>query len=159
MDNEIFARRLVKGKIAETIFEQMFRETKNFTILGFGYEKVLPELIQQGYKESDKTLEIIKTAPDFVVIDKIKKDVKLVEVKYLRHLKSIYVLNDVERMRDSWNPSYLFVATREGFYFGCAEEVFNNKGDMLSFPLSEDIIPKQTQERFRKILIDFEANN
>ena len=49
-----FTESLVKGKIAETIFEQMLRSAKFkngsmkghhvFTVLHFGYEHVLPEL-------------------------------------------------------------------------------------------------------------------
>ena len=38
MNNVLFARNLVKGKIAETIFAQMLRETNQFTVLEFGYE-------------------------------------------------------------------------------------------------------------------------
>ena len=39
--NITFARNLVKGKIAEAIFAQMLRETKEFTVLEFGYEKIV----------------------------------------------------------------------------------------------------------------------
>jgi hypothetical protein len=54
MDNVLFARNLVKGKIAETIFAQMLREAGDFTVLEFGYEKVIPELVQRGYKSKNK---------------------------------------------------------------------------------------------------------
>ena len=47
MSNITFARNLVKGKIAETVFAQMLRETKTYTVLEFGYEKVIPELLKQ----------------------------------------------------------------------------------------------------------------
>jgi len=47
-----FARNLVKGKIAETIFAQMLRETGSFTVLEFGYEKIIPDLVGQGYEEN-----------------------------------------------------------------------------------------------------------
>jgi len=43
-----FSRNLVKGKIAETVFAQMLRSTGEFTVLEFGYEKIIPELVQQG---------------------------------------------------------------------------------------------------------------
>jgi len=157
IDNSNFAIRLVKGKIAETIFEQMFRETKNFTILGFGYEKVIPELVQQGYKESEKTLEIIKTAPDFAVISKTQKEVKLVEVKYMKTLDYDFIYKDANRMKNSWNPSYLFVATQLGFYFGDVETVLKNNGDIPK--LDERFVSKELQDKFCKILIDFEADN
>jgi len=70
MDNVIFARNLVKGKIAETIFAQMLRETKEFTVLEFGYEKIIPELVQQGYHDDNPMIETLRTAPDFAVINK-----------------------------------------------------------------------------------------
>jgi len=69
MSNVNFTRQLVKGKIAETIFSQMFRESGNFTVLEFGYEKVIPEMIQQGFNESNPMIETLRTAPDFAVID------------------------------------------------------------------------------------------
>ena len=50
--NITFARNLVKGKIAETIFAQMLRGAKDFTILEFGYEKIVPELVQNDYEEN-----------------------------------------------------------------------------------------------------------
>ena len=72
MSNTIFARNLVKGKIAETVFAQMLRESRQFTVLEFGYEKVIPEFIQQGYDEKNEMIETLKTAPDFAVINQKK---------------------------------------------------------------------------------------
>jgi hypothetical protein len=40
MNNIRFARNLVKGKIAETIFAQMLRETKKFTVLNSAMKKL-----------------------------------------------------------------------------------------------------------------------
>lgn len=70
MNNLQFTTRLVKGKIAETIFAQMLRETKEFTVLEFGYEKIIPELVQQGRKGDNEMIETLKTAPDFAVINR-----------------------------------------------------------------------------------------
>lgn len=36
--NAEFVKDLIKGKVAEIIFEQMFRESGKFTILHSGYE-------------------------------------------------------------------------------------------------------------------------
>ncbi len=88
MSNVDFTRQLVKGKIAETIFSQMFRESGNFTVLEFGYEKIIPEMIQNGYNENNPMIETLKTAPDFAVIDRDNRQVKLIEVKYQRILSS-----------------------------------------------------------------------
>lgn len=142
MDNILFARNLVKGKIAETIFAQMLRETKEFTVLEFGYEKIIPELVQQGYDENNITIETLRTAPDFAVINQITKEVKLIEVKYLRELNSEYVLKYATKMSQSWNPSYLFIATLDGFYFDEINTIIKNKGQiaLLRHPqISQDL--------------------
>jgi hypothetical protein len=157
MDNILFARNLVKGKIAETIFAQMLRETKNFTVLEFGYEKVIPELVQQGYNEHNSILETLKTAPDFAVIDQRNKDVRLIEVKYQRTLNSQYVLRDAERMSKSWNPSYLFIATLDGFYFDEISKIIENDGEIS--PYVDSAIPQPLQNKYLQILVYFEGKN
>ena len=68
-----------------------------------------------------------------------------------------FVLKHATRMSKSWNPSYLFVATQEGFFFDEITNIVDNKGGIQIFSygqISEDI-----QEKYLKILKDFEANN
>lgn len=157
MSNIIFARNLVKGKIAETIFAQMLRESLQFTVLEFGYEKVIPEFIQQGYDEDNGMIETLRTAPDFAVINQKTKEVKLVEVKYMRALNLSYVLKDAIRMSGSWNPSYLFIATLDGFYFDSIKNIMEKKGEIPLFGYSQ--ISEDLQERYLQILRDFEGKN
>jgi hypothetical protein len=153
----IFARNLVKGKIAETIFAQMFRETNIFTVIEFGYEKIVPELVQHGYDPNEGVIETIRSAPDFAVINQKDRKVHLVEVKYLHHLNPEYVLGYAERMSKYWNPSYLFVATQDGFYLSEISDVIKKKGFIV--PLQHDQISYELQEKYLKILVDFEAAN
>lgn len=157
MSNIQFARNLVKGKIAETVFAQMLRETKKFTVLEFGYEKIIPELVQQGYDEHNVTLETLRTAPDFAVINQETKTVKLIEVKYMRFLNFGYVLKDAQRMSESWNPSYLFIASLDGFYFDEINKIVANNGKISK--LNHKFIPDELQKQYLQILIDFEAKN
>ncbi|MCB9810406.1 hypothetical protein H6781_02310 [Candidatus Nomurabacteria bacterium] len=150
-----FARNLVKGKIAETVFAQMLRSTGQFTVLEFGYEKIIPELVGRGKSENDEMVEALRTAPDFAVINNKTKEVHLIEVKYRHNFSNSAVLSIAKRMSASWNPSYLFVATVEGFYFGEVRDIIKRKGkiDLLNHPQ----ISKKTQENFLKILNDFES--
>ena len=157
MKNDNFARNLVKGKIAETIFAQMLRETRTFTVLEFGYEKIIPELVQQGYDENNIMLETLRTAPDFAVINQQTKEVRLIEVKYMRSLNFNYVLKDAERMSESWNPSYLFIATLDGFYFDEINKIIENNGEISQ--LEHPQITKEVQKRYLQILKDFEGRN
>ncbi|MBA3284609.1 MAG: hypothetical protein H0U27_06065 [Nitrosopumilus sp.] len=157
MNHITFARNLVKGKIAETIFAQMLREVGTFTVLEFGYEKIVPELVGEGLKEEKGTLNILRTSPDFAVINKKTKEVRLIEVKYLHTLNNDYVFRYAQRMAESWNPSYLFIATLDGFYFDEVSIICENKGNIS--PLNHPQIPKDVQENYLKILRDFEGNN
>lgn len=156
-DHLTFARNLVKGKIAETIFAQMFRETKLFTVIEFGYEKIVPELVQHGYDPNEGVIETIRSAPDFAVINQRDRKVHLVEVKYLHYLNSEHVLSYAQRMAKYWNPSYLFVATQDGFYLGEISEIIRKNGFINK--LDNDDIPSEIQQKYLKILIDFEASN
>ena len=60
-------------------------------------------------------------------------------------------------MAESWNPSFLFLATQDGFYFGEVGSITEKKGEIL--PLNHPQISKEIQEEYLKILRDFEANN
>lgn len=157
MSNADFARKLVKGKIAETIFSQMFRESGNFTVLEFGYEKVIPEMIQQGFNENNPMIETLRTAPDFAVIDRDTRQVKLIEVKYQRILNSGYTLKAANRMNQSWNPSYLFIATLDGFFMDEIANIINNNGKIA--PLNHPKIDDELQNDYLQILRDFEQDN
>lgn len=155
METELnFAHNLVKGKIAETVFAQMFRRTRRYTVLEFGYEKVVPELVQRGIRDNDGVMEALKTAPDFAVIDLQLKYVKLVEVKYRKQCNKLDILTIAKRMREAWNPSYLFIATLEGFYMDSVDTVVRREGNMNL--LTFDVIPESVQKQYLKILKDFE---
>jgi hypothetical protein len=149
-----FARQLVKGKIAETIFAQMLREAGGFTVLEFGYEKIIPDLVAQGYEENNNIVETLRTSPDFAVINHNNHDVKLIEVKYMHTIDANYVLKDAVRMHKSWNPSYLFIATRSGFYFGEISSIISNNGAIK--PVDYDMVSEELQNDYLKLLQEFE---
>jgi len=154
MSTQQFSRDLVKGRIAETVFEQMYRDTGNFTVLEFGYEKIVPELVQGGYRERDDIVETLRNAPDFAVIDNRKKHVRLIEVKYRRRYLSEETLATAERMQKTWNPSYLFIATLNGFYFDSIEDIILRKGFIS--PLSDDEVSAEIQKKYLSVLDEFE---
>lgn len=151
-----FTKNLVKGRIAETVFAQMLRHSGEFTVLEFGYEKIIPELVQDGYnyKEKNGIIETLRTAPDFAVINKKNKEVHLIEVKYRHILNNKDILEIAKRMHQSWNPSYLFVATLDGFYFDEINKIIENDGNIK--PLKHPQISKEIQEKYLNIIRDFE---
>ena len=149
-----FSRNLIKGRIAELVFEQMLRDAEAFTVLAFGYENVLPELAHRQHDmHIAETMEIIRRAPDFAVINNDTHDVHLIEVKYMHHMTPARVLTAAERMFASWKPSYLFVATPEAFYFGKVSEIVKEGGQIKR--LVHPQIPESLQDRYLAILNDF----
>lgn len=155
MNNIKFTKNLIKGKIAEIIFERMLREAKVFTVIHFGYEYILPELVSR--QEVDKTsdaVETIRTAPDFAVINNGTKKVHLIEVKYRSTLNKSDIHQVAKRMSESWNPSYIFLATKKGFYFDEISEIIKNKGNISK--LVHPNIPDKLQEKYLKLLIEME---
>jgi hypothetical protein len=149
-----FSRNLVKGRIAETLFEQMLRDTGCFTILAFGYESVLPELAHRQHDiHMQDTMEIIRRAPDFVVINNESHEVHLIEVKYMMHPRAEWVFRDAKRMFESWKPSYLFLATPEGFFFDKASSIVEREG--IISPFNHPQIPKELQVKYTELLNKF----
>jgi hypothetical protein len=153
-DSINFSRKLVKGRIAETLFEQMLRDAGCFTILAFGYESVLPELAQRQHDmRAEETMEIIRRAPDFAVINNKTHEVHLIEVKYMKNPRSEWILRDAQRMFDSWKPSYLFLATPNGFFFDKASMIVEHEGAVNR--LSHPDIPIELQEKYTRLLNEF----
>lgn len=149
-----FSKNLVKGRIAETLFEQMLRDAGCFTILSFGYEQIIPELAHRHNDvKAQETMEIIRRAPDFAVINNDTHDVYLIEVKYLMRPTASTILADAKRMFESWKPSYLFLATPEGFYFGKAGDIVKSEG--IIEPFSHPNISKELQAKYTELLNEF----
>lgn len=157
MNNIDFTRNLVKGRIAETIFAQMLRDTENFTVIEFGYEKLIPELLQHGHDHDNPVIETLRVAPDFAVINQVTKEVRLIEVKYRRVINNLEILECAKKMHASWNPSYLFVASLDGFYFDEVNKIVMNNGHIT--PLTHPQISNELQQKYLKILVDFENPN
>ena len=155
MNNIHFTHQLIKGKIAELIFAQMVRSTGAYTILEFGYENTLPSLAQMHPKSesSAATMEIIKRAPDFTIINHSNKQVHLVEVKYMHEIKQSAVLSVARSIEKSWKQATLFIATPNGFYFDTVSTIIKNKGNISVFKHAK--IPSKMQSEYIKLLNDF----
>ena len=76
-----FASQVVKGRIAETLVEEMFKKS-GYKVYRFGYEAILQNISQSNVdiKESD-TKEKIQSIPDFIVVSP-NGSIQLIEVKY-----------------------------------------------------------------------------
>jgi hypothetical protein len=146
---------LIKGRIAEVIFELMFREAGGFTVIKFGYENIVPELTQ--YKEApeaNEALDKIKASPDFVLINQTSRLVHLVEVKYRRKPSLENNLDIAIRMKKNWDPSWLFLASPDYFFLDEVSRIIENNGKMDFLPYA--YINEELNRKYLSILKEFE---
>jgi hypothetical protein len=154
MSNIDFSRNLIKGRIAEVIFEQMIRDEGKYTVIPFGYEHTMPTLAQyQHLVEIEQVMKNISDAPDFALISEDKTKIYLVEVKYQNNLDLGYLREYAEKLLTRWNPSWLFVATPEGFF--CAPCSSIGKEGGIS-KLSSSWVDINHQVEYLKLLNEFE---
>lgn len=149
-----FPRNLTKGKIAETIFWLMFRDT-DFTILPFGYEYTMVELTQYRSRLSkqNQTVNNISHFPDFILISSDKKTVLSVEVKYRRQINFNGLVIDANETFKNWPDCYYFVATAKGFHFDTCKSIIESSG--RAKPLSNGLVSLTKQKEYLHILKEF----
>ncbi len=156
--NSDFSRNLIKGKIAEIIFQQMFIEAGEYTIIPFGYENVIPELAQcENYNDNSMVKKIkntVRSAPDFALISQNKKKVWLIEVKYRSTYDKDKIKKIAENQIERWDPSCLFIATLDGFYVDTCLRIIRQTGQASILP--ERWISKEIQNKYLKLLNEFE---
>src|SRR5919199_1306167 len=150
-----FVRNLIKGKIAEIIFQRMFAETEFCTVLPFGYENIVPQLAQHQHLLNDNdTLTNIRNAPDFILVKPDNTSIVLVDVKY-RHKRDPKRVKDIAlSMAKRWETAWLFLATPDGFYFGPCQDIIADGGEIK--PLLEKWVKKGVQQEYLSLLREFE---
>lgn len=151
-----FSRKLIKGRIAEVIFEQMIREEGRYTVIPFGYEHTVPTLAQyRNHTLVKKVMDNISDAPDFALVSNDKSEVFLVEVKFCINLTDTKVKEWAGHLLKRWNPSWIFIATPNKFYCAPCSAVVEN-GDISELP--ESWVSKDRQIEYLKLLNEFENN-
>src|SRR5437867_4116486 len=99
-----FSKQLIKGKIAEMVFDQMFRKVGDYTVIPFGYETIIPEIMQYTDQANSRGLiDNIRSAPDFALVSHDPRQVHLVEVKYRSRVDIEEVKNIAKVICDRWD--------------------------------------------------------
>lgn len=152
-----FARELAKGRIAETIFEFMFRDTNKFTVLRFGYEYTQPILAQyrNGLKSTGlKVLHDLENAPDFALLTENKQQLYLIEVKYRHVLDNEKILKIAKETVARWGHAYLFIASPDEFFFDPCNNIINEAGHISI--LDERWVSMELKNKYLSLLKEFE---
>ncbi len=154
MNNIKFTHELIKGKIAEIIFEQMIHNTKGYTVLEFGYEKVVHQLAKAKQSADARAMiEIVRKAPDYAIVNEENHNVTLVEIKYMATRTNGKVNAIAKEIERSWRNAALFIATPQGFYFDQVDTIIKNKGVIK--PFTHPKIPKKVTDQYLAMLNEF----
>lgn len=149
-----FSRKLIKGKIAEVVFEQMIREEKKYTVIPFGYEHTMPTLAQYRHLAQIKSaIDNISDAPDFVLISEDKSKIYLVEVKYQDKLNIEKLKEYSLKLLERWEFPWIFVATPDGFRCGLCKTIVD---EGYINELTDNWVAKDRQGEYLKLLNEFE---
>lgn len=152
-----FSRSLIKGRIAEVIFEQMIRDEGEYTVIPFGYEHTMPMLAQHRHLvEIARVMDNIADAPDFALISQDKTKVFLVEVKYKSNFDPQFITECATKLLDRWNPSWLFVATPHGFYASPCNWIAR---EHKILPLTDTWVKRSRQSVYLQLMNEFENHN
>lgn len=156
MNTHEFTHNLIKGKIAEVIFQQMFRDQGSYTIIPFGYEYTVPQLTQcqNANRQAKRVINNIKHAPDFALVSSDSQNVFLVEVKYMKEYSEKYALADAEYQKQRWDPSWIFIAILDGFYFDSCTNIISKQG--RAEKLSDRWVGAQIKQQSLELLREFE---
>jgi hypothetical protein len=68
----------------------------------------------------------------------------------MMHPRTEWILRDARMMFESWKPSYLFLATPQGFFFDQAKVIVENGGVISPFRHSQ--ISQELQDKYLALL-------
>ena len=131
--NHMNAESMLKGRMAETLFEEMMRQSGNI-VYRFGYEAIVQNLVQleESFDRYSEVGERIRAIPDFIVIDKTGKP-EFVEVKFrwrpeLHHGD----ITRFEKVEKFWNAKLVLVNCWEQPYFRIVSPPYFSKDKKIN---------------------------
>jgi hypothetical protein len=150
---------MLKGRMAETLFEELMRQSGNI-VYRFGYEAIVQNLTQleEKFDRYSDVGERIRAIPDFIVIDKNGKP-DFVEVKFRwkpdeeLHKETLEIL---ERITKFWNARVVFVNCWKQPYFRISDLPYIDDNKKLKLkPLLEKLswkIDKKLYDEYEKLV-------
>ena len=106
----------ISGRVAEAIVEQMFKQA-GYVILRYGYESIAQNLIQSTNRQTTSTwLEVVESAPDFIVKDS-NKFLYFLEVKYRSKFNKEELTKNLEKQSKYWGRTHVILVTPVAPFF------------------------------------------
>ena len=153
-----FTKELVKGKIVETLFWQMFTDSGNFDVIPLGYEYQQPTLTQLKNTKSviKEALEGISSLPDYLLVSKDDTKAFVVEVKYRFKPDLSEIIDIAKDITSKHEHAWLFLASHDMFYFSPCNDILR---EAKLTPLSASWVSPETQDVCMDILNHYIPEN
>jgi len=139
MTQNNFAESMLKGRMAETLFEELMRQSGNI-VYRFGYEAIVQNLTQleEKFDRYSEVGERIRAIPDFIVIDKTGRPA-FVEVKFrFRPEPHPSDLKKFELLDKYWSAKLVLINCWEQPYFRVADPPYIKNKKLILSPLFEE---------------------
>jgi len=157
MNQNNFAESMLKGRMAETLFEELMKSSGNI-VYRFGYEAIVQNLTQlaEKFDRYNKVGEKIRSIPDFIVLDK-KGEPLLVEVKFrFRPEAHPGDFERFNRIQKAWDATLVLINCWEQPYFRMAKPpYFDSKRQLQLKPLvsaSEWNIKREVYDEYEALV-------
>lgn len=148
--NNSFIESVIKGRIAETIIEELFL-TLNWRVFRYGMENTIPGVMELLKGINSKVSQNIKRMPDFVVQNPETNEVFFIEVKFRK--SGNFDINDKSLKNYPYTNAYFILVSKKHIkcisykelqegkeimegdrkYLGDREEFKLNKGKIKEF--------------------------
>ena len=144
-----------KGRAAEELVKDMFEESGRFSVYDFGYGVVLPELARrQKHKDNPDGItgmRKIRSMPDLIMIDEIRRQGILAEVKHYKKYTPQAALREAKKYAAHWPEAYLLFIAEDGIRMELVSNIIKRKGEKMS-KLSKNWIPLELQSTYMERL-------
>lgn len=140
-----FIKKLVKGKIVEIIFWQMFADSGEFDIIPLGYEYQQPTLTQLKHSNPivQDAVAGISSLPDFLLVTKDDSAAFVVEVKYRFQPELSEIIEIAKEIVSRHKHAWLFLASSDMFYFSPCHDIIR---EAKLTPLTQNWVDSKTQD-------------
>lgn len=137
-NTKYFSYNVIKGRIAETLIQQLFLECE-YNVFPYGMERTVPGIMELLRGVKGEVAHIVRHTPDFIMQHKPSGKLFFVEVKY--RADGIFGINDLPEMYPFHN-SYIIIISKRHIKCLTVEELKN--GQVIS-PDSRNFLYKKTE--------------
>ncbi|MBX2980483.1 MAG: hypothetical protein KF905_14440 [Flavobacteriales bacterium] len=104
-----FSTNSIKGRVAETIIQELFL-AHGYNVFHYGMERSVPGIAQLTRKTNGPVKQQIRSMPDFVVQDPRNHKLHFVEVKY--RASGLFSIDDIKG-EYPWPHAFFIVVSKE----------------------------------------------